>query len=248
VVELEGNASVTYGASGEVRVIEEGESRLVGASGVGERRRVVVPGGRQASVELPDGSRAWLNASTTLEFPPENGPRREAWVSGEIYVEVVRDSTRPFLLHAAGVTVEVLGTSFDARAYAGEGLVSVVLVEGRVTVSVPSGGVHELQPSERLEVDDTGASRVTRVEVGDYTSWREGVLRFTDTPLPAILSALSLHYGVPIEHEGLDGVHLTGKLVLFDNLSTVLDNITVLTSFRHVLEGETVVIRRTWPM
>jgi ferric-dicitrate binding protein FerR (iron transport regulator) len=186
-----------------------------------------------------------MHASTTLEGPAvAGGTRREARVSGEVYLEVARDSTRPFLLHAPGFTVEVLGTSFDARAYAGEGEGSVVLVEGSVSVSLASGAVHVLRPSERLVVDDAGAARVERVSSGEFTSWREGILRFTSRPLSSVLAELSRYYGVPIVHDGLDEVRLTGKLVLFDDLSTVLDNITVIASFRHEVEGGVVVVRR----
>ncbi|MDR1273393.1 MAG: FecR domain-containing protein [Odoribacteraceae bacterium] len=244
VVELESNAEIAYAADGTITVREEEEKEPCVEIPPGDApvNRLVVPEGRHASLTLPDGSRAWVNARTTIEFPVAfTGERREIRASGEIYLRVARDSARPFVLHAPLFSVSVLGTSFNVTAYPGEEEQSVVLVEGSVSVSSPAGAPVVLRPSERF-VLSCGRSRVETVQPSEYTSWKDGVLQFTGRPLSLVLASLSRYYGVPIEHEGMDGVRLTGKLVLFDDLSTVLDNITVIAPLRYEVRENGIVI------
>jgi ferric-dicitrate binding protein FerR (iron transport regulator) len=244
VVELESNAEIAYAADGTITVRDEekDEPRIAVPPGDAPVSRLIVPEGRHASLTLPDGSKAWVNARTTIEFPVAfTGEQREIRVSGEIYLRVARDSARPFVLHAPFFSVSVLGTSFNVTAYPGEEEQSVVLVEGSVSVSSPAGAPVVLQPSERFVLSG-GHSRVERVRPSEYTSWKDGVLQFTGRPLSLVLAALSRYYGVPIEHEGMEAVQLTGKLVLFDDLSTVLDNITVIAPLRYEVKENGVVV------
>jgi ferric-dicitrate binding protein FerR (iron transport regulator) len=242
VVELERNAEITYDTSGTITVDGEEGERLVTPRGEGSGNRLVVPAGRHASLVLPDGSKAWVNARTTLEFPARfDGSSREIRVSGEIYIEVARDTLRPFLLHAPRFSVSVTGTRFNVTAYPEEREQSVVLVEGTVLVALPGGEAVAMRPSERFTADGD-VTRVERVDPLDYISWKDGVLRFSGRPLPRVLASLSRYYGVPIGHEEMDDVRLTGKLVLFDDLATVLENITVIAPLRYAVGEDGVTV------
>ncbi|MDR1415773.1 MAG: FecR domain-containing protein [Odoribacteraceae bacterium] len=244
VVELASNAVVACDSAGRVTVRDEGRDRplLVAVAGESPVSRLVVPEGRHASLVLPDGSVAWVNARSTVEFPASfAGDRREIRASGEVYLRVVRDTGRPFVLHAPLFSVSVLGTRFNVTAYPDDDEQSVVLVDGSVSVALPAGFPVTLEPSERFALSG-GRARVEQVNVAEYVSWKDGVLQFTGRPLPDVLNSLSRYYGVPIEYEGAGGTRLTGKLVLFDDLSTVLDNITVIAPLRYRVREQAVVV------
>ena len=86
---------------------------------------------------LSDGTRVWLNAETELRFPVVFAKdKREVHVKGEAYFEVVKDSSRPFIVHASGVSTRVLGTSFNVMAYDGDTFNIVTLLSGAVQLDV----------------------------------------------------------------------------------------------------------------
>jgi ferric-dicitrate binding protein FerR (iron transport regulator) len=238
VVELERDVVIAYGTNGRVTMLAE-ERDTAGEIPVD---RVVVPNGRRAVLLLPDGSKVWLNAGSEIEFPARFTGSREVRASGEVYVEVARDTSRSFTLHAPRFSVKAMGTKFQVSAYAGEKEQSVVLVEGEVEVVAPGDAPVTMHPSERFVSGEAGA-RVERVDTLDYTSWKDGVLRFTNRPLEEVLSSLSRYYGVPIEYEGKEEARLSGKLILFDDLATVLENIAVIVPSHHEVRDDAVIVK-----
>ena len=68
---------------------------------------------------LPDGSRVWLNAESSIRYPAAfSGDIREVSVTGETYFEVAKDTRRPFIVSVNGISVKALGTAFNINAYA----------------------------------------------------------------------------------------------------------------------------------
>ncbi|MDR2414715.1 MAG: FecR domain-containing protein [Odoribacteraceae bacterium] len=246
VVELERDAVIAYKPDGVITTGSDESEPLAGRRDtIGEIPvdRLVVPDGRRAELLLPDGSKIWLNAGSAIEFPARfPAGSREARASGEIYIEVAPDATRPFTLHAPRFSVNATGTTFQVTAYAGEQEQSVVLVEGEISVILPGELPVPVHPSGRFVLDgNTG--RVERVDPLDYTSWKDGVLRFTNRPLRDVLASLSRYYGIPVEYEGEGEERLSGKLILLDDLTTVLENISVIIPSRHEVREEGVIVR-----
>ena len=92
-----------------------------------------IPKGGEYRLQLADGSRIWLNSESSLRYPVKFGlHRREIFLSGEIYLEVVPDTQRPFIVHTANRTIKVLGTRFNVRNYPTDSLWSTTLVEGKI--------------------------------------------------------------------------------------------------------------------
>lgn len=93
------------------------------------------PKGGQYQVDLPDGTRAWLNATSSLKFPTAfNGVDRIVEASGEVYFEVAVNKHKPFKVVSQGQTIVVLGTHFNLSAYADEQTTKTSLLEGSVKV------------------------------------------------------------------------------------------------------------------
>src|SRR5690606_5417426 len=96
----------------------------------------------QYQITLPDGTKVWLNAASSLKFPSTftGLGNRKVELSGEAYFEVAKDKTHPFIVNSTGQEVEVLGTHFNISNYADEGIAKTTLLEGSVRVSL--GGRH----------------------------------------------------------------------------------------------------------
>lgn len=107
------------------------------AAGEIQYNTMTTPKGRQFSVVLPDGTRVWLNAASSLRYPTAfNGKERQVMITGEAYFEVAKDKAKPFFVKINNeATVEVLGTSFNVYAYEDEASINTTLIEGSVVVS-----------------------------------------------------------------------------------------------------------------
>jgi len=96
---------------------------------------ISTPRGGQYQLVLPDGTRVWLNAASSLRFPTAfTGSDRTVSMTGEVYFEVAPDKVRPFHVQVNDMTVDVLGTHFNVMAYGDEAAVKTTLLEGSVKV------------------------------------------------------------------------------------------------------------------
>src|SRR5690606_29846039 len=100
--------------------------------------------GNQYQVILPDGSKAFLNANSTLTYPLKFAQNaRTVRMTGEIYFEISKlevqtggDKKRiPFYVETAEQKIEVLGTHFNVNAYPDEPYTTTTLLEGSVRVT-----------------------------------------------------------------------------------------------------------------
>jgi len=111
---------------------------------------VTTPYGARTSFKLPDGSEVWLNSGSKISFPKQYGKVRNVELLGEAYFEIVKDG-KPFVVKTNLGTVEVMGTSFDAKAYADEPF-ETTLVEGSVKVCNNTNQVATLKPSQQTTI------------------------------------------------------------------------------------------------
>jgi ferric-dicitrate binding protein FerR (iron transport regulator) len=94
-----------------------------------------VPYGSKSIVTLPDSSTIWLNAGSKLRYSSEfNKTEREVFIEGEAYFKVARNERKPFLVKNPAVTLRVLGTSFNIKAYPEEDNVETTVESGSVQI------------------------------------------------------------------------------------------------------------------
>lgn len=113
-----------------------------------------VPQGGEFKMTLPDGTKVWLNSESLIRFPGnflEN--KREVFVCGEVYFEVAKDTSRPFIVNVGEMRIEVLGTCFGISAYEDELVWQTVLAEGRVMVSYRDKSI-ELTPHKKAVIEN----------------------------------------------------------------------------------------------
>ena len=156
-----------------------------------------------STFDLPDGSKVWLNAGSSLKYPKNFWPEcRQVELTGQGYFEVAKNPEKPFIVKVdPSYSVEVLGTRFDVSAYKDDEFVSTTLVEGSVQLTIAQAGGHVthqiLKPDERAEFTRVGGKLyITSVNADNNTAWRNGEIIFKNQPMSRVLKALTRHYNV----------------------------------------------------
>lgn len=195
-----------------------------GNSGAVVYNTLTVPRGGQFNIVLPDGSRVWLNAASSMKYPTAfNGDRREVELQGQGYFEVAPNARQPFFVKVNGLEVQVLGTSFDIMAYADEKSINTTLIEG--LVNVKNGTTEQrLKPGQQAIVDQATGNMVVRpADVDQVIAWKTGFFEFDNASLGDILRQLSRWYDIDISYnqtgnERLFGGRISRSLPLSDIL------------------------------
>jgi len=221
--------------------------RYVERGGADAEQAVVQTREGKTEVELPDGSRVWLNAYSTLTYPSAFG-RKERGVSleGEAYFEVTRERRRPFTVGIGDSRVTVLGTTFNILS-PGQGKEQIVIVvTGKVSfhpLGDPSGGVMLAAGERGVCSPDESSYRKSANGDRNFLAWKTGVLTFRGTALEEVCRVLSAHYRREISLS--DSVGTNRQLtVTWDNkaLEEVLEILTMTLDLSYRTEAEGIVI------
>lgn len=181
---------------------------------------VATPRGGQYLVTLPDRTRVWLNAASSLKFPTAfTGDNRKVTLTGEAYFEVSEDKSKPFMVSVNNAEVEVLGTHFNIMAYADE-VLTTTLLEG--SVKFKHNGVEKtIVPGQAARL--SGSIRVSEVNTDDAVAWKNGVTAFNNADIQSIMRQICRWYDLDVVYKGdLPERKFTGKIPRTANLSKVL--------------------------
>lgn len=194
---------------------------------------VVVPKGKRTTINFSDGSIASINSGTKLIYPKTfNKKTRDIYLDGEIYIEVAKNESKPFMVHTKNMEIKVLGTQFNVNAYNDEESHSVVLIEGSVMVD-SNDKKDILQPNQGY-FNEHGSSSIRKVDVHSYICWRDGILRINGETFETLLKKLSRYYGVKIiVAENVKDVKFEGSLNLRDSLDDVLRMLAISKPFKY---------------
>ncbi|WP_257669399.1 FecR family protein [Parapedobacter tibetensis] len=213
-------------------------------SGIVDQLVLTTPKGGTYQLILPDGSKVWLNAASTLKYPSAfTGRERVVELVGEGYFAVAKDARKPFKVISNGQEVDVLGTEFNISAYADEKEVKTTLVEGGVQiVNRQSETVNKLQPGEQSIIRGA-ATDIHTVDVQQYTAWKDGFFYFNSTPLVDIIRQVGRWYDVEVDYDGnTPALEFSGKIQRSLQLSQVL-RILEKGGVQFHLDGRKLVVR-----
>lgn len=180
--------------------------------------------GTKSTVLLGDSTTVMLNCGSKLTVPKIfSTDCRDLQLEGEGFFEVSHNDNWPMQIKTPkGVTVKVLGTTFDLCAYKDDSDVTVTLIDGKVAVQ-RSGKVGHVTmlPFQRVTIaDGTEATpvptSVDKSEIARTTAWTKGELVFDNTPMPQILKMLERWYGVTI--------HVSDRSILEYNLTATFSS------------------------
>ncbi len=213
--------------------------------------QLTTPNGGQYHIILPDGSKVWLNAASSLRYPPKfSGNTREVVLNGEGYFEVAKNEKQPFVVRSKGQEVQVVGTAFNINAYDSEIEISTTLVEGVVRISNLAKSVdgQTSQSSKLLRAGQQailydGQMQIKEVDVNDYVAWKNGRFVFYGMSLPVVIRQIERWYDVSFEPSDLPSdIELWGSPSRDVMLSEILEAIELNTPLKFKREGRRIAI------
>ncbi|KAA2240048.1 DUF4974 domain-containing protein [Chitinophaga agrisoli] len=204
------------------------------------------PRGGQHEIVLEDGSKVWLNASSSLRFPVSfSKTARTVELSGEAYFEVTKDPSRPFSVNANGTTVEVYGTHFNINAYSDNGSVSATLLEGSIKFKKANASVMLVPGQQGAIQNDASDIKVTTADMEKVMGWKNGFFVFRDESIVEIMKQVARWYDVEIEFVGdLSDREFGGTVSRYNNITELLDNMQLTKTIHYKIEGRKVLIMK----
>jgi len=209
------------------------------------------PEGSQTKIILPDSTIVWLNSSSTLKYNRAYGKKsREVTLVGEGYFEVASLAKRPFVVTTGNLSVNVLGTVFNVRAYSDDENVTVNLIKGSLNLTVPgseNAEVHAMKPNDQLVFNRlTLKVDVTQTNASRSALWTTGRLSFVDATFEQISRDLERRYNVTIQiaDNTIRNEVFSGSIDMNLSLKEVLTYIDVDKKFGIKQHGDTMLIER----
>lgn len=197
--------------------------------------------GENKHLLLPDSSEIWLNAGTVIKYPKRfSDSQRLVHLDGEAYFSVKKDASHPFIVKTPQLSVKVLGTQFNVKAYADEPLVTTTLTSGKVEITPSSQDSRILKPNEQLTYNKhTSGINITEVPAADADSWITGKLIFTHAPFTEIIRTLERRYNVTFTTSinVPASRRYTVRFLKNENLDEILTVLKEMIGFRYRQEG-----------
>lgn len=223
---------------------EKGSSKLV-------YNTIVTPGGGEYKLNLPDGTKVWLNAMTTLRYPIQfNKDIREIEMTGEAYFEVAKVLNKgkrvPFIIHTGMQKLEVLGTVFNLQNY-GQKIITTLL-EGKVKLDFKDSGLEGqyLTPDEQATFDITN-SRVKKLQVDPFyfSAWKDGKFAFEKTAIEEVMETISRWYDVEVIFKNqLTDFQFSGTISKYEDINKLLETIELVGGIHFQLKGRRIYVMK----
>lgn len=159
---------------------------------------VTAPQGSRSCLVLPDGSRVWLNAGSTLRYSTQFSQKnRKVELNGEGYFEVAKHHGAEFVVKTCGYDVVVKGTHFDVSAYKDDEYITTTLMEGSVMIN--RGEDHLLmKPGEMVKLDVNTGELIKSTFSDNTNAWMQNMADYEEITLNDFAKILSRQYAVDI--------------------------------------------------
>ena len=206
---------------------------------------VEVKQGNRAQVTLPDQSKVWMNSNSKLIYTTGKNNTREVKLTGEAFFKVFKDKTRPFIVSANNLQVEVLGTSFNVKVRQGSDLIETSLVEGSVKLSgTDLSQDYYLKPSEKaIFSNSTKSIQIVATDNEVETAWKDNKLKFKSERFVDVIAKLEDWYGVKIklQYPAIENDLISGSFK-DESLKTVLETFKIQYHIRYEINADTIVM------
>ncbi|MGF7232105.1 FecR family protein [Arachidicoccus sp.] len=239
----QGNTKVVKLASGQIAYKEEGASNQL--QGI-HYNTMTTPRGGQYAIELPDGTKVWLNAASSITYPTMFAANtREVSITGEAYFEVTKNPNKPFIVSTPrGMKVQVLGTHFNINAYKDENIIKTTLLEGAVRVTC-ANSLEKLVPGEQAQLTANGGLKLLKdVDVDDVIGWKKGVFDFNNADIASVMRQLSRWYDVDINYkvESMPTDLFSGIINRNNSIQQVLKMLETTLRVHFLIQGKSILV------
>lgn len=237
----QGNISISKAADGQlVYTVEDG-------GGSAKLNTIETPEGGQYQVNLPDGTKVWLNAGTRLTFPTKFvDKQRIVELSGEAYFEVAKDTKKPFKVKMSNNTeVQVLGTHFNVSAYNEENSIKTTLLEGAVALRA-NEKTQRISPGQQatLSRGDNNISVANDVNLDEVVAWKNGFFSVESITLQDLMKKVEKWYGVKVVYKESVQADFVAALPRNISLAELLDLLQLTKKVQFKLENKTLTIMK----
>lgn len=221
-ISLDSSTHGTIGRQGQTDINQRGAQLIYDASkapsGAEIYNTLTTPRGGQYQLTLPDGSKVWLNAASSIRFPAVfNDSARVVYITGEVYFEVSKLADRngkripfdviiPSRPTESGGVIKVLGTHFNVNAYEDEEIITTTLLEGKVRVHQSTTDAKPsvvLKPGEQVvwaldSVHNVPLTIDHSPNLEQVMAWKSGLFRFDGVGLSTVMRQLARWYDVEV--------------------------------------------------
>lgn len=205
-----------------------------------------------SKLTLADGSVVTLNAETQLKYPAEfKGNSREVYLSGEAFFEVKKDAQHPFIIHTEKMSIKVLGTTFDVKAYKNDPNTEATLITGAIQINLKdqSRAQITMKPQEKFSLQNKATNGKDSVMYSvlpfndTETAWMNHKLAFKNEAFETLANSISRWYGLKLvfKNESLKNTRFTGFFEK-ENISQALKALQLIEPFQYKIQGKTVYI------
>ncbi|WP_442591264.1 FecR family protein [Pedobacter sp. AW31-3R] len=210
-----------------------------------EYNTVLTPAGGQYQVHLPDGTKVWLNAASSLTFPTSVTAVRKVKLTGEAYFEVSKITGQggrvPFIVESNHQKIEVLGTHFNVNAYDNEKSTKTTLLEGSVKIN----NTTVLKPGEQARVEGESVKVIT-VNADDYTDWQRGDFILEHNDFRSIMRKIARWYDVEVIYaeDAPEKLNLGGWISRSKNIFSILQVMEKTGKVHFKIEGRRITVTK----
>lgn len=204
--------------------------------------------GEKSNIELPDGSKVWLNTCTTLEYSQGYGmTNRDIYLNGEAYFEVAKNKEIPFIVKTNGIDIKALGTAFNISAYDDDTKLVTTLYSGQVSVHPILTKEDILLDPNQMAIYYKDRHRIEKIEFNEDKNiqWRDGIFSFEMIRLGEIVKMLERNYDIVFQYENqrIRELNFSGTFQSNESIVDIIKVITTNTSIDYQIKKDTIVFR-----
>ena len=242
-IKLDGSKNGLINTGNSTSISKSGNGLVVSANKKGNLpknellNKITIPRGGKYNIMLPDGTRVWLNSSSSLSFPNTfEGADRKVVLTGEAYFEVARNKQKPFKVNVASKQeVEVLGTHFNISAFEEDQNITTTLLEGSVKVNT-SKFQTLIKPGEMAVNNLKTKPRIVQADLDEVMAWKNDMFIFNNENITSIMKKISRWYDVDVTYEGdMTALNFEGNYSRSKGLKSLLKNISLTDKVRFVI-------------
>jgi transmembrane sensor len=241
VDEMKNGAVINQGNSKITKTIERLIYHTDNNIGATAFNTLSTPRAGHSQVELPDGTRVWLNVASSIHYPTVfTGDKRVVEITGEAYFEVAKNKKMPFFVRINQSEVRVYGTHFNVNAYNDEAAVKTTLLEGSVKCTSGTSSVM-LKPGQQSELKKDGQFKVSAAtDINNAVAWKNGYFHFEDADIETVMRQLARAYDVNVVYHKKTNDRFFAEIPVKSNLSVVLKALELTGKVSFAIDGRQV--------
>jgi len=215
---IQGSTTITKNTEGLI-------SYNVNGTAAALQNTLTTPRGGQYQLILPDGTKVWVNAASSITYPTAfQSKERRVSIKGEAFFEIAQNKSQPFIVEVQqGPQIQVLGTQFNINAYTDEPSIRTTLISGAVKVQYNSSSL-VLKPAQQAKAEDHRLTLNPQPNIDETLAWKNGSFLFHRAPLDIVMRQLARWYDIEVIYTNeVPKILFEGEMKRDLNLSEVLD-------------------------